>query len=141
MIYEFNKENINSDKLGLEIKSQLNGLVGITFNNGIVSIEFESEIDESLLGYIVTNHDHDSFVPSAISPRQLRIALLERGVSTDMVEYAIDQMSEPLKSKALIEWEYALGFERINPLVTPIATILGYTEAQIDALWIYASTI
>ena len=141
MIYNFNKNQINSDKLMLEIKDQVSGLVAITFDSGVIAVEFISEVDESLLNYIIENHNHDAFVPNAINPRQLRLALLDRGITSTMVENAIEQMAEPIKSKAQIEWEYGLTFERINPLVSPIGSILGYNSEQIDNLWIYAATL
>jgi len=79
-------------------------------------------------------------VPSFVSMRQARLALLGAGL-LPQVEVAFDQMDEPDKSAATIEWEYATELRRDHPLVASLAAALGLTEQQVDDLFIAASQI
>lgn len=76
-----------------------------------------------------------------VSPRQIRLALLQLGVNGSMIDTALNSLPEPEKSMALIEWNHASYFERNWPLVNQVAAILGWTESQIDDLWILAGTL
>lgn len=78
--------------------------------------------------------------PTTVSMRQARLALLGAGL-LPQVEAAFDQMDEPDKSAATIEWEYATELRRDHPLVASLAAALGLTEQQVDDLFIAASQI
>lgn len=71
-----------------------------------------------------------------ISPRQIRLALLGAGITLDMIETALGSLPEPEKSAALIEWEYASYFDRSNPLVASVASMLGWGDAELNNLWL-----
>lgn len=74
--------------------------------------------------------------PTAISPRQLRLALLSSGISPDSILNQINLIPDPaLKASALIEWEYSTEFKRNHPLVQSIATALALTEEQVDNIF------
>ncbi|WP_037386509.1 hypothetical protein [Sinorhizobium americanum] len=75
----------------------------------------------------------------SLSARQLRLGLIHAGISHTQVMAAIDAM--PLgheKDLALIEWEYATSFSRLNPLIAVVGPALGLTDIQIDAMWTVA---
>lgn len=76
-----------------------------------------------------------------VTPRQIRLALLQFGVNGEQIDTALNSLPEPAKSMALIEWNHASLFERNWPLVDQVAAILGWTESQIDDLWILAATL
>jgi hypothetical protein len=76
-----------------------------------------------------------------VSPRQIRLALLRSGVTMTQIEDAIGTLPEPIKSYALIEWEFSLAFKRTNPLVDDIGLLLGWSKEQLDALWLSASKL
>lgn len=80
-------------------------------------------------------------LPPAISPRQIRIALLNQGITASMIESSLNSLEEPQKSIALIEWEYATEFKRNHPLVPGVAAALGWNDEQLDDLWAYAITL
>jgi hypothetical protein len=74
-------------------------------------------------------------VPAQITMRQARLALLQAGM-LDAVDAAINALSEPAKTRARIEWEYSSSVVRANGFVAVLATALGLTDAQLDALFI-----
>jgi len=76
-----------------------------------------------------------------VTPRQIRQALILSGVSTDMIETALNTLPEPTRSMAKTEWEYSIAFQRRRPIVAAIGTMLGWTPAQIDDLWALAAKL
>lgn len=75
----------------------------------------------------------------AITARQLRLGLLNSGVSPTQVTAAIDGIpAETDKEKARIEWEYAPTFSRSHHLIGAIGSLFDLTDAQIDAMWMVA---
>lgn len=80
-------------------------------------------------------------VPEEITPRQARQALFLNGVTEQMIESAILSLTSPTKEMAMIEWKHSIAFKRNNPLVSTMASMLGWTSAQLDALWIQGSQL
>lgn len=76
-----------------------------------------------------------------VTPRQIRQALILSGVSLQMIEDALNSLSEPMKSLAKIEWEYSIAFQRNRPMVSQVGAMLGWTETQIDNLWQLARSL
>lgn len=76
-----------------------------------------------------------------VSPRQIRQALVLSGVAMADIEAALASLPEPTKTLAQIEWEYSVVFQRNRPLVSQVAAALGWTSAQLDALWELAATL
>lgn len=79
-------------------------------------------------------------VPSAVTMRQARLALLGAGLLDD-VDAAINALPSPQKEAARIEWEYSQEVQRHNGFVSVLAPLLGLTEAQTDALFVQATTL
>jgi hypothetical protein len=79
-------------------------------------------------------------VPQQVTMRQARLALHSAGLLAG-VDLAIAGMTEPAKTAAAIEWEYAQTVDRASGLVPAMATALGMTEAQIDDLFIAAAAL
>lgn len=77
-----------------------------------------------------------SLIPKVISPRQVRIALLQRGLLSE-VESMISQQDEATR----IAWEYASEFRREDPLLNNLAASLGLTDSKIDEFFIFAANI
>lgn len=73
-------------------------------------------------------------VPSAISMRQARLALLSNGL-LNSVSGVIEGMSEPEKSEAQIEWEYASEVRRDSKLVKSLSVALGLSDDAVDDLF------
>lgn len=75
-------------------------------------------------------------VPQVISMRQARLALHGAGLLDD-VEAAVAQADKTVQ----IEYEYATELHRQWPTLLVLATALGLTDAQLDALFIQASQL
>jgi hypothetical protein len=70
-----------------------------------------------------------------LTARQLRLGLLHLGKLSG-VPSAIAALSEPEKSQAEIEWDYASEFRRLHPLIVRLIPILGLTDEQVDPVWL-----
>ena len=74
-------------------------------------------------------------VPEAITMRQARIVLHRAGLLAG-IDNIISSLPEPMKSEAIIAWEYSAEVHRHNGLVSSLAPALGLTEEQIDAMFL-----
>lgn len=79
-------------------------------------------------------------VPSAVTARQARLALLGAGLLA-AVESKLATIPGPQGAAALIEWEYASEIQRQSPLIEALGPLLGLTSDQIDALFIAAKEL
>ena len=75
-----------------------------------------------------------------VTMRQARLALLESG-KLDLVAPAIDQLSEPDRTKARIEWEFAQDVRKDWPLIQVLAPSIGLDAAALTALFNRAATL
>lgn len=75
-------------------------------------------------------------VPTPVTPRQARLALLQQGL-LDKVQAAVTAAGGATQ----ITWEYATMIDRHDDLITTLGTSLGLTSAQIDQLFQLASTL
>jgi len=80
--------------------------------------------------------------PDTCTPRQLRIALIQTGISLSAIEAQIDAISDPVQKEiARAEWEYALEIKRWHPLVEMIASSLNLTDQQVFDIFSLAVTL
>lgn len=75
-------------------------------------------------------------VPQSVSPRQIRMALTRAGLR-EAVEAAVLAGDQDLKDW----WEFSTSFERNNPQVEVMATVLGVSTQQLDDLWSLAASL
>lgn len=73
---------------------------------------------------------------SAVTPRQARLALLNANL-LDAVEAYIAQASRSIQ----IEWEFANAIRRDWPPVVQVASTLGLSNEQVDALFAAAARL
>ena len=73
-------------------------------------------------------------VPSAVTMRQTRLALLGAGLLAQ-VNAAIAAMPGAEGEAARIEWEYAQEVRRDSPLVAGLSAALGLTDEALDDLY------
>lgn len=76
-------------------------------------------------------------IPSVVTMRQARLALLQAGILS-LVESAIASMESPA---AQIEWDYSQEVNRGQPLVGQLAEALNLTSDQLDNLFLEASKL
>lgn len=79
-------------------------------------------------------------IPS-VTPRQIRQALVLTGISIETIEATLAGLPEPTKSLATIEWEYSTLFIRNNNFVKQLGPMLGFTNDQLDQLWLLAGKL
>ncbi len=75
-------------------------------------------------------------VPDVITPRQCRIMLAHHGLLSK-VEAAVSNMDEATR----ITWEYAIEFQRNDPLLLAVAEGLGLSSEQLDQMFIAAASL
>ena len=71
-----------------------------------------------------------------LTPRQLRLGLLNIGIKPADVSAAIEQLPSPDREKAEIEWEYANTFQRDHPLIGILANHFGLSKEAVDKAWL-----
>ena len=80
--------------------------------------------------------------PDACTPRQLRIALIQTGISPSTINSQIDAISDPIQKEiARAEWEYALEIKKEHPLVAMMAVNLNLTDQQVNDIFSLAVTL
>jgi len=65
-----------------------------------------------------------------VSPLQIRLALIQSGVSLNQIDQAIST-----NEVAKIRWEYATEIHRNDDMLNDIAKDLGFTKQQIDTIF------
>lgn len=75
-------------------------------------------------------------VPSSVTMRQARLALLAAGLLDD-----VNTLIASIGQEAAITWEFATEVQRNNELVIAVLTSKGFTENQIDDLFVSADKL
>ena len=77
-----------------------------------------------------------------ISSRQIRLWLIQNGISLQNVIDAINSVEDQtLRDSLMVEWEYAPYVERNHPMLPAIAQSLGFGELDIDRAFTEGSAI
>lgn len=79
-------------------------------------------------------------VPQSVTMRQARRYLLNIGRLQD-VDAAIDNLPEPQRTAAKIDWEYSQVVERQSEFVLMLAPVLGWDAAGLDTMFIEADKL
>ena len=70
-----------------------------------------------------------------LTRRQFKLTLLNHNL-LDKVDVVISALEDPvLKMRAKIEFEDSTTFERLNPTLNQLYSLMGLKESQVDALW------
>jgi hypothetical protein len=81
-------------------------------------------------------------IPQTVSARQVRIWLIQHGISLSQVDSAIDSIEDStIRDITRVEWEYAPYIERTHPMLIPLGQALGLSSEQIDQAFIEANLI
>lgn len=71
-----------------------------------------------------------------ISRRQLRLTLVRNDIPLDIVTSIIEGLPDGIsKEEAKIEWDDAVSFDRMSPIIITIAGKIGITEERLDDIW------
>jgi hypothetical protein len=98
---------------------------------------FLADTDKGVKAYF--SAQAEAAKPQRVTMRQARLALLEAGL-LDNVQKIIAGMQGVEGAAARIEWEYSSEMVRTQPLVETMAAALKLKPADIDALFLSAST-
>jgi len=80
--------------------------------------------------------------PDTCSPRQLRIALIQTGISPSAIDSQINAIPDLIQREiAYAEWEYALEIKKEHPLVQMMAINLNLTEQEVSNIFSLAVTL
>lgn len=75
-------------------------------------------------------------VPTVVSRRQARQAMIAAGISFASVQAAIDAIADPIdRAMMQSEWDDSNQFERDRPQLIQLASVLGLDAAALDALF------
>jgi predicted component of type VI protein secretion system len=110
---------------------------GVVVNTIVASIEYmQRKYDPSQYEQLpdIPKPEKPDPVPQSVTMRQARLALLQQGLLAQ-VDTVIDQLPEPDKSAAKIEWEYSQTVERDRPLIQALAPGLGLSDEDLDNLF------
>ena len=110
----------------------------VTDEDGVMTtnvVTVQSQIDAYEANKLATKREG-----MVVTMRQARLALSQAGKLT-MVNDAIAVMEEPDKTTVSIEWEYGSTVERVSPWIDTMATALGMTGEEMDALFELAATL
>jgi hypothetical protein len=99
----------------------------------VVSSDYE-RVDGVVRQTVVTEAHNP--VPSFVSPRQMRLALIAYALDDD-----VDAYVATLPKEAQVEWEYATEVRRDNQLINAAASALGMNQAQADDLFRLAASL
>jgi hypothetical protein len=81
-------------------------------------------------------------VPESISPRQIRLWLVEHNISLSAVDAAIASIPDTLlREKTKIEWEFSPYVERNHPMINSLGLALNLTSEQIDQAFVEAAQL
>ncbi len=99
----------------------------------------DDEIDRHLFPekYMTGAEKRERYLKSLVplTRRQFKLVLLESNL-LDQVEMAINSIPDAtLRMRAKIEYEDAVSFERLNPTLNQLYSLMGLKESQVDALW------
>lgn len=140
-IFVLSQKNIpDIDLFHKKIKETIPEFVGLEIEDGVVSVELSVEVAQDIIDAIEAITPPQKPLQN-VSPRQFRQALVLSNISIESIDNAINNLPEPQKSLAKIEWEFSVSFERNRPLVSQVAQILGKTEQDIDNLWTLALSL
>jgi len=103
----------------------------------VASLKDTPEIWDDVLSANPAAYSAVVVVPFSVTMRQARLALLSQGLLDD-VDAAIAAMSGIQGDAARIEWQYSQEVHRNKQIVAALAPILGFSEAQLDSLFILA---
>ncbi|MFA7488185.1 MAG: hypothetical protein WCY72_08885 [Lysobacteraceae bacterium] len=79
-------------------------------------------------------------IPANVTARQAHIYLNRIGL-LDIIETLFEQLPEPEKTEAKLEWHKTSVIERNNTLLQKVKTLMNWAEEDIDIMFVEANKI
>ena len=80
-------------------------------------------------------------VPQSVTKRQALLVLYDAGLTDGGITAILEDISNPVeRDKALIEWVHATTIDRTAPLIAGVQGVQGWTDAQVDEMFIDGAT-
>lgn len=112
-------------------------------NQRIIKYDYTFENDNVYETPVLENFEpqpQQIYVPEQISATQIRLWLIRNNIPLSMIENAINSIEDPLlKEELMIKWKHVPYFERNNPFINTVGSILGLSPEQINQAFIEAS--
>ena len=102
------------------------------------AIALRAELRAYLPPYPAPEPPPEVIIPQRITARQARLALLDAGLLDD-VDDIIEALPANVRAQVRIEWDRATHVERGSQCMQMVATAMGLTGAQVDALFVAAA--
>ena len=132
-------ENTNAVSIPLvDVLSELTGERVVMNGDDYVFFETLEKVSQNEVDAAVAlkeQKEKELSVPSSITARQARLALLKIG-KLDDVSIAINSLESPIKEQIQIEWEYATEIYRNHNFIETLGSSLGLDKNAIDELFI-----
>lgn len=104
------------------------------------AIALRAELRAYLPPYPAPEPPPEVIIPQRITARQAQLALLEAG-HLAAVEAVIESFPAEIRARVRVEWGRATHVERGSQVTQMVATALGLTSAQVDALFVAAAAL
>ena len=104
------------------------------------AIALRAELRAYLPPYPAPEQPPEVIVPQRVTARQAQLALLDAGLLDD-VDAIIEALPANVRARVRIEWDRATHVERGSAVTQMVATALGLTSAQEDALFVAAAAL
>lgn len=108
------------------------------YPEGTIEVGLPPSINHKYVDGTWVEMQPEVFIPSVVTMRQARLALLQQGLLSQ-VQTAIDSLPSPQKEAAQIEWDYSSEVHRDKPFVQLLGAALGLSDEQLDDLFILAA--
>lgn len=77
-----------------------------------------------------------------LSPRQMNLMLVQIGMAWAQLQAQIDAIGDAEERQvADIEFNRATAFRRDHPLVAQLAIAFGFSDLEMDTMWVYAADL
>ena len=117
-------------------------VAALDFMPGLVDASNGGKMGDSYADGVFIAPEPVVVIPESVSMAQARKALRMSGITSANVVSAINAIPDVMaRDLALIDWEFEGRVRRLSPLVQSLGPALGLTDAQIDALFVAASSL
>ena len=81
-------------------------------------------------------------VPQAVTPRQIRLALIDRAIMPEQITQMLEAIEDgAIRAKSLAEWGFATTVRRDHPLIAQLSAALEFSQEDVDELFREAAVL